>query len=583
MISFLEKNEKRIILFTYVFIFIMFCFFSLMDLRKNISDYQFFAGKINETIQNFYKSEIHYLNLRITNYIDSVAADRDVATLLERNDRDGLREVFQPLSSDFRNRSIPLICLMVFDAEGNVLYESNNHSSGKTTEIRRSSTLESVLKTREPAYGFEFHGTPLHYSISLPITAGQGGRFAGAIEIELDPAWFHFKLGWFLRNIKTAIVRNDKTLSEDVYGSHLPANYDVVYDEKRRRDDIDFFRPIAEDLDFGRETIAMKVGEDHYLISTQQELFSLEEKGRKSIGRLLVAYDMSDFINRQWGYFYLWVVFFACTAGVMFLISYVGFKKYDKIITAQNKKLASRSKQCALGEMIGYIGHQWRQPLNALSMTIQNIELHHGLGRLDDQLLKNQVAAANKNISYLTQVIEDWRALLSSGNSRQKIELADSVDLAINIVRPVLEKTRITVENRIAGPVRTCGFVNDLVQLSVNVILNAKDALAAREGEHVIRISCRKDNGFAIVEFQDNGGGIPRKLLKKVFDAYLTTKDGTAGTGLGLYLCRQIAENLDEGEVWAENRQIEFCGQTYWGACICLRFKIHNEEDNCES
>ncbi len=95
----------------------------------------------------------------------------------------------------------------------------------------------------------------------------------------------------------------------------------------------------------------------------------------------------------------------------------------------------------------------------------------------------------------------------------------------------------------------------------------------------MIHLSSHREDDVVIVEFQDNGGGIPPKLLTRVFEPYLTTKEDSAGTGLGLYLCRQIAENLDEGSVWAENRKFEFDGRPYYGACICLQFKTTSEEN----
>lgn len=577
---FFTKNKNRIVGLTFILTILMFFFFSLMDLQKRMSDYQFFAKKINGIIHNTYESEMAYLDLRITNYIEAIVAESDIARHIVEGNEKKIRAAFEPVYRDFHSRAVPVISMTVIDSAFRPLFSQQDPHMRGTYPNHSLTSMQAAFEEGRPTSGFEFGDFPLHYGITLPVVNETDGQIVGAVEIGLNPAWFHFKLGWFLEGIKTAIVTRDSVLNDDSRFTSVPEKVKRVFNNEKRQQDVAFFQTIIGDIDFGQEVIHRKVDGNHYIISTYQKMSSHDGL---EVGRLLVAYDMSDFWNRQWGYFYLWVVFFACTALVLFLISYFGFRKYDQIISAQGKKLAHRSKQCALGEMLSYIGHQWRQPLNALSLTIQNIELQSQLGKLDDTLVKKQVGAANKNIQYLTTIIEDWRSLLTSGTTRQLIELSDSVSRAIGIVHPVLEQNRILVANRIKGSVHTYGFANDLVQLTVNVLLNAKDALINREEERLILLSTRQENGLVVVEFQDNGGGIPPKLLAKVFEPYLTTKEDSAGTGLGLYLCRQIAENLDQGEVWAENREFEFEGKRYHGACICLKFKATSEENSCES
>lgn len=573
MARLLENNKNRIIAGTFVLLFCMFCFFSLMDLQKRMLDYRYFATKINEVIKKTYTSETSFLSLRLSNFLNAKIGDLDIIGLVARRDVAGLKNVIDPLYGDLGLRFIPVLAATVYDGQGAVLYQKRNPDMTVHADAATPPTIQSALVTRKPACGFEADSLSLHYSISVPIVKDASSPAVGAIELAINPAWFHFKLRWQLENVKVAIISRDKVLVPDeTYAyfkyEHLLANQDQI-----ERDNA-FFTSLLDRIDLNYEIMNLKAGSNYYLISTSPILLSHDNK---EVGRFLVAYDMTEFRERQWGYFYIWILFFSVTAGLMLLISLVGFRKYERIITEQGKKLAHRSKQCALGEMLSYIGHQWRQPLHTLSLTIQNIELQNRLGKLDGSMLEKQVALANKNIEYLTQIIEDWRSLLTTGTTRQVIDLAESVNRAIGIVAPALDSCGIHVDNRISGSFKTLGFVNDLVQLTVNIMLNAKDALAGREGERIIRLSCSEEKGIVTVTFQDSGGGIPENLLEKVFEAYHTTKDDATGTGLGLYLCRQIAENLDSGRVWAENREFEFNGMHHFGACITLQFKTISE------
>jgi len=576
---FFEKNKNRIVVVTFTLTFVMFCFFTLMDLNKRGSDYRFFAKKINQIIHNTYDSETQYTDLRNINYIGSLIEERQVAAHVLNGDESAIQGAFAHVYGDFRKRAVPIAGIAVYDRQGKRLFNREDPAFPFHKDRHKSMSLDIALAKGIPACGFEADAGSLHYDIAIPILDKTRPKPVGAVEIVINSAWFHFRLGSILEKVRTAIVVDGRLVHDEGTFSSLFEPYQSLLTIDKRKADMAFFDKIIDRIDPSQDFTELKVGDEHYLISSSQKLFNTRDE---EVGILLVAYDMTDFRARQWGYFYLWVVFFACSALVLFLITYFGFRKYDQIISAQGKKLAHRSKQCALGEMLSYIGHQWRQPLNALSLTIQNIELQSSLGKLDESLIKKQVAAANRNIHYLTTIIEDWRALLTSGTARQTIELADSVSRAVGIVHPVLEQNRIVIANRVTGPVSTHGFINDLVQLTVNVLLNAKDALVSREDERLIHLSNRWEDDFVIVEFQDNGGGIPPKLLTRVFEPYLTTKEDSAGTGLGLYLCRQIAENLDEGSVWAENRKFAFDGRPYYGACICLKFKPISEEKSRE-
>lgn len=570
----LLANKNAVICITVLMAIGVIGAITVTDYFYRLADYRLYSQSIVSIVEKTFTSEREWLDKRMNNYMNALFVQEGVPELVRRKDVNRLKQLYDPVVINFRHRMIPVILFTVVDAQGTILYRQSALPIVLPHKSPLSGSLRHVLERGKFASGFENDLLPFWYNSVIPIIDTQANQLVGALEVGLDPEWFQFKFGWFFEGVKSAMVISE---GKDCSAKDKASNcYRFVDKTMAPLKDLQFFHRIMPELQMGAKFTEIKQDGTPYLISTALRFHNHDGK---EAGSFLVAYNMSSFRQKQWHYLYTRLMLFLPALVVLLTAIYLGFRKYEQILNEKNRQLAQKSKSCALGEMLSYIGHQWRQPLHTLSLTIQNIELHDRMGKLDSSMLERQVALANKNIDYLTQIIEDWRSLLMTGTTRQVIDLAASVKRAIAIVAPALENAHIQIENRISGSFKTHGFVNDLVQLSVNILLNAKDALASQEGERVILISSSEENGMVTVTFQDNGGGIPEELLEKVFEAYLTTKDEAKGTGLGLYLCRQITENLDDGKVWAENREFEFNGIRSVGACIVVQFKQINEGD----
>ncbi|MEA3384063.1 MAG: HAMP domain-containing sensor histidine kinase [Campylobacterota bacterium] len=121
------------------------------------------------------------------------------------------------------------------------------------------------------------------------------------------------------------------------------------------------------------------------------------------------------------------------------------------------------------------------------------------------------------------------------------------------------------------------GNFNELMQVFVNIINNAKDALKENvdsKQDRIIMISTKKmKKNLLEVKICDSGGGIKKKHLDKVFEPYFTTKHKSVGTGIGLSMAYQIITKRHKQNIEVENENFEYDNRSYKGACFRLLFK----------
>ncbi|MBF0309404.1 MAG: PAS domain-containing protein [Magnetococcales bacterium] len=216
--------------------------------------------------------------------------------------------------------------------------------------------------------------------------------------------------------------------------------------------------------------------------------------------------------------------------------------------------LMQQSRLAAMGEMIGNIAHQWRQPINALNLILANIEAAHGRGELHRTLLRDQVSMGNRVISGMSRTIDDFRNFFKPDRKPEVFNVADAVESALSMVGATFANRQIhVVFQRPALPVTAFGFPNEFAQVVLVILSNAKDAIVAGNrpsGE--VEIDLRNEKGRVVTRLGDNGGGIGEEIIGRVFEPYFTTK-GSGGTGIGLYMAKMIVEEHMSGCIEVEN------------------------------
>lgn len=229
--------------------------------------------------------------------------------------------------------------------------------------------------------------------------------------------------------------------------------------------------------------------------------------------------------------------------------------------------LIHQSRLAAMGEMIGAIAHQWRQPLNALAIAMQDLQDAYQFDELDAKYLDEMVSGGMKQIQHMSRTIDDFRNFFRPDKAKELFNPRRVVEESLKLVAVQLEWHHIHSELDCDCPdesegqceVRLEGYPGELKQVLLNVINNAKDAIMARqagEGEEfqgLIRLNLSPHQGGSRIVVEDNGGGIDSDHFDRVFEPYYTTKEEGKGTGIGLYMAKMIIEEHMHGRIYADN------------------------------
>jgi signal transduction histidine kinase len=216
--------------------------------------------------------------------------------------------------------------------------------------------------------------------------------------------------------------------------------------------------------------------------------------------------------------------------------------------------MIQQSRLAAMGEMIGNIAHQWRQPLNAVGLIIQNIKDSYEYGELSRESLDESVAKGMDTIMHMSKTIDDFRSFFRPDREKHEFGIKDSIKKTISFVDAAFRTSGISVTIEADEDIIVTGYMNEYSHVLLNILGNARDVLTARKIENpAVVIKAFKEDNKAVVTIADNAGGIPKEIMDKIFDPYFTTKDQGKGTGIGLYMSKIIIEKHMNGKLTVRN------------------------------
>lgn len=232
-------------------------------------------------------------------------------------------------------------------------------------------------------------------------------------------------------------------------------------------------------------------------------------------------------------------------------------KEIDKSLNEARKKdqiLIQQSRFAALGEMIEQIAHQWRQPLNTLALINQDIYFKMKLGTFTEEVFEVSHTRMNESLQYMSKTIDDFRDFYKAEGKIENFDIVEAIKSSFSLSEAMLHYAKIKFELEESVHYKIHGSKNQFIQVLMNLIKNSHDAIIVNKlDEGYLKVHLFESENRVVFIFEDNAGGIPSNVIDKIFDPYFTTKDSDTGTGIGLYMSKDIIEKTFSGSISVKN------------------------------
>jgi len=249
--------------------------------------------------------------------------------------------------------------------------------------------------------------------------------------------------------------------------------------------------------------------------------------------------------------------------------SYYFFKKSLVPIVKEFEQkdviMLHQSRQAKLGEMVGNIAHQWKQPLNVMSITLSNLWDDFQHGKLTEKQLKTHIDDMRSYIRNMSSTVDDFADFLKPSRKKEEFCFNEAIDTALSLMQESIKINRITVIKDSEEDLTAYGYRNEFCQGIFNILNNARDAIIESNPEKreirikIYSVQGTKQRTNTVIDIINNGKPIPESSLPKIFELYFTTKEEKGGTGIGLYLTKEIVEAHMNGSIHLFNVENGVC------------------------
>ena len=241
----------------------------------------------------------------------------------------------------------------------------------------------------------------------------------------------------------------------------------------------------------------------------------------------------------------------------------------------KNIILFQQNKMAAMGEMIENIAHQWRQPLSVITTIASSLKLKREYGIIEEKDYDESIDHILDTANYLSNTIDDFRYYFSPNKEKDLFNTKFLLNRCVKIVSIDFFNKHIKIIDNIEE-LMIYSYENELLQVIINILNNAKDELikVEKEQNRIIFIDLYKEQNNLIIKIKDNAGGIKKEIMNRIFEPYFTTKHKSNGTGIGLYMCEEIIVKHIKGKIKVSNEEYIFEDKNFTGALFEISIPI---------
>ncbi|MFW3343059.1 cache domain-containing protein [Aliarcobacter butzleri] len=421
----------------------------------------------------------------------------------------------------------------------------------------------------------------------LNIAIGTGEYFDDFEKIIQKKALEYINLVRFGKSGYIFIINYDGTYLNHIRKDYIGKNYlenDEVKDKKRVISDLiniakngnGFYTYIqnkpsteypTEKISFvqGMDDWNWLIGAGFYEDDLNQEILNVKEK----LDRNYEKYALNILILGM-----ILIIFLLVASGYVSIFLENKLKEYKKELDNKQAILYQQSKMAAMGEMIGNIAHQWRQPLSIITTATSGMVLQKQMGVLTDEFFFEASNRINTSSQYLSQTIDDFRNFFIPNKEKSKVNLIEIFKKTLDLISAQFSSKDIEIIKNIEG-VEFESYENELIQALINILNNSRDELIKKDGERFIFVDAFEKDNFINIIIKDNAGGVIKENLDKIFEPYFTTKYKSQGTGIGLYMTEEIITKHLNGTICVENVEFTYNEKEYFGAEFTIRIVLN--------